>query len=356
MHAGTEELERLAKVVGRHDGTYASHIRNRGETFVEAVQEAIGIAEAGGTRLLLSHLAPRPYATGEDTRRVHELIDAARERGLSVTIDTFPDAWGPSPLPSILPPWFTDGSWQDVARRLEEPSVIAAARAAFDQQDSRLLRTTPGHELRLSASRAHPEVVGKTLGEISTAWGLHLADVACRLLRDDGEDFYSVLIQHRYATDAALDDLYRNPMCAFESDGVVAALDGELSDMTMNRSTYGYTARVLGELVRDRGLFPIEEAVRRMTALPAAAAGLSDRGMLRPGSAADLVAFDPERITDMTTDVEIAALPEGIAHVVVNGRLAMRDGELLAERAGRMLRRNAFRDTPGLAVGAAQQR
>ncbi len=341
MHADTLELTRLAVIVGRHGGTYASHIRNRGEAFIDAVQEAIGIAEAGGTRLLLSHLAPRPYATADDTSRVHELIDDARRRGMSVTIDTFPDAWGPSPLPSILPPWFTDGPWQDVVRRLEDPAVLEAARAAFEQSDSRLLRTTPGGDLRLSASRAHPEVVGRTLGEISAAWGVHLADVACRLLRDEREDFYSVLIQHRYATDSALDDLYRDPMCAFESDGVVAAPDGELSDMTMNRSTYGYTARVLGELVRDRQLFPIEEGVRRMTSLPAAAAGLVDRGVLRVGAVADVVVFDPARIRDRTTDIVIQALPEGIETVIVNGRIALRDGKIEGDRSGRMIRAGA---------------
>ena len=128
-------------------------------------------------------------------------------------------------------------------------------------------------------------------------------------------------------------------MCAFESDGVVTAPDGELSDMTMNRSTYGYTARVLGELVRDRGIISIEEAVRRMTSLPATAAGLADRGTLRPGAAADVVVFDAARITDRTTDVEIAAVPDGIVNVFVNGRVALRDGELQVERAGRMLRR-----------------
>jgi N-acyl-D-amino-acid deacylase len=209
---------------------------------------------------------------------------------------------------------------------------------AFANRDSRLLRTTPGADLRLSASGAHSDVLGRTLGEIGADWGLPIADVACRLLRDEGEDFYSVLIQHRYATNAALDELYRDPMCAFESDGVVTAPDGELSDMTMNRSTYGYTARVLGELVRDRGLMSIQEAVRRMTLLPATAAGLVDRGILRSGAAADVVVFDPARMTDRTTDVEIAAVPDGIVNVVVNGQIALRDGELQIERAGRMLR------------------
>lgn len=343
MYADESELARLCRIVGRHEGTYASHIRSRGDGFVAAVAEAISVAEAGGARLVLSHLAPRPYAAPVDRGRVRELIEAARARGLQVTIDTFPDAWGPSPLASLLPPWIIDGPRTDVVRRLEDPAVIEATRDAFGRGDNFLLRVDGPAGLRLTTSSAHPELIGETLAAIGTAWKLHLADVVCTLLRDEGQDFYSVLIQHRYATSADLEAMYRDPWCAFESDGVVTAPDGELGDMIMNRSTYGYTARVLGELVRERRILTLEDAVRRMTSLPAAAVGL-DRGTIRVGAAADLVIFDPTRIADRSTDKRPAITPAGVDWVIVNGQVAVADGELTGERAGRILRLGAHGD------------
>jgi N-acyl-D-amino-acid deacylase len=344
MYADEAELGRLCRVVGRHEGTYASHIRSRGDGFVAAVAEAISIAETGGVRLVLSHLAPRPYATPDDSARVRELIEAARARGLPVTIDTFPDEWGPSPLASLLPPWIIDGSRAAVSRRFGDPEIVQAARAAFDRADNYLLRGDGPANMRLTTSSHHPELIGQTLASIGAAWKSHLADVVCTLLNDEGLDFYSVLIQHRYATAADLDLMYRDPMCAFESDGVVTAPDGELSDMIMNRSTYGYTARVLGELVRERQILSIEEAIRRMTSLPAAAVGLDRRGMLRVGAAADMVIFDPTRILDRSTDIRPAATPTGIDSVIVNGRVAVAGSRLTGERAGRVVRLGAIGD------------
>jgi N-acyl-D-amino-acid deacylase len=338
-HADEPELTALSRVVGRQGGAYASHIRDRGETFIDAVREAIRVAEQGGARLILSHLAPRPYAAPTAWARVRELIEDGLARGMDITIDTFPDAWGPSPIASLLPSWIIEGPRSDVLDNLGRPDVLAAARATFDARDNHLLRTDGAENLRLTSSTAHGDLVGKTLADIGAAWRMHLADVVCTLLRDEGTDFYSVLIEHRYARDEDLATLYADPLCAFESDGVVTAPDGPLADLTMNRSTYGYTARVLGELVRDGNVLTLEEAIRRMTSLPAAAVGLYDRGVIREEAPADLVVFDPLTIRDRSTDSQQNVTPIGISAVVVDGALALEGGHLTEERAGHFLSR-----------------
>ncbi|MBM3276214.1 MAG: amidohydrolase family protein, partial [Candidatus Sericytochromatia bacterium] len=202
------------------------------------------------------------------------------------------------------------------------------------------LRAGDTDEILLSASAAHPEHVGRTLAEIGSGVGRHPAEVTCDLLADDEGDLYSVLIQHRYSTEQDLLALMQDDFCAFESDGVVACADGRLGRLTMNRSTYGYAPRVLGELVRERRIFSLEEAVRKMTSLPADTFGLSDRGRLVDGAVADIVVFDPTTVGDRSTDRVLQAYPVGIDTVIVGGRVAFQAGEIVS-RTGTILRRIA---------------
>jgi N-acyl-D-amino-acid deacylase len=338
MYADTEELLRLCRVVAKHDGSYATHVRNRAAEFVDAVAEAISIAERAGVRLVLSHLAPRPYAPPDSFDRVLEILESARARGVRITIDTFPDIWGPSPLASLIPARFLAGGAEAVARRLRDPKVRDATARSFDQGDNFLLRCGPLSELRLTSSTTHRENVGMTLAQIAEARSQHPGETVCDLLADEGADLYSVLIQHRYATASALEKLMLDEHCAFESDGVVASADGALSRITMNRSTYGYAPRVLGELVRERGLLTLEEAIRKMTSLPADAVGIRDRGRLVEGAIADVVVFDEATVADATTDMELQASPRGIVAVVVGGRPAIHGRFVDPGHAGQVLR------------------
>jgi N-acyl-D-aspartate/D-glutamate deacylase len=318
--AGQAELTRLARVVGT-GGVYASHIRNRAGQFAAAVSEALAIGAAGGCAVVLSHLAARPYAPAGAAGQVSALITGARERGMRVVTDTFPDEFGPSPLASVLPGWMVAGRPGEVTARLRQPEVAAQAVASFESGENFLVRAEGADSFMLTSSAAHPQARGHTIGELAGQWGVHPAQAVCRLLADEGDDYYSVIIQHRYASGAELDRLYRDPDCAFESDGVLTSQDGPVADVVMNRSTFGYTARVLGELVRERRLLSLPEAVRRMTSLPAQAVGLRQRGQIRLGWPADLVVFDPGTVTDNSTDRAPARAPSGIGPVLVNGML-----------------------------------
>ena len=319
-YADEEELVALASVAAKSGGIYASHIRNRGDDFEDAVREAISICRRAGLPGQLSHLAPRPYAPKGVFDRVLDAIDTARDReGLRLGMDTFPDAWGPGPLVTLLPPSVYEGDESSVLERLRSSTVRDACRAYFNEPTNYLLRLGGFDALYLSCSQAHRELVGKSFAEIFAHMKLDPVDGICELLLADGSDFYNVLLRHVYATDADLDQLLSQSTCSLGSDGVTASMSGPLSRFTMNRSSYGYTARFIREHVIERGAFTLEEAVRKMTSLPARSAAISDRGTLEPKMAADVVVFDFETIKDECTDATPQALPTGIEMVMVNG-------------------------------------
>ena len=326
QYATREELVALAKPAAKRGGFYASHIRNRGDTFVEAVEEALDIAREAGLPAQLSHLAPRPYANPGAFDRVLARIYEARDReGLQVGVDTFPDRWGPGPVVTVLPPWVYEGPHDDVLERLNAADTAERCRPYVDSPDNYLLRLGGFENFFLTCSKAHPELVGMHFDDIAAHFGLDHTDTILKLVLDDEEDFYNVMLRHIYADPADLDRLLAQPICSLESDGAIAAPYGALENFVMNRSSYCYTVRFLGEYVSERGLFTLEEGVRKMTSLPADSACLADRGRLRKGHAADIVVFDPDALADHSTDNQPQAHPDGIELVVVNGEIVLAD-------------------------------
>ncbi len=318
-HADSQELIELTRVAAQYGGIYASHIRNRGFEFIAATEEAIRIGEAAGVPVQLSHFAPRPYAPRGAFERCLELVYAARERGLAVTMDTFPDVYGPGPVAALLPSWVYEGRPSEGLARLQQSEVREAIREAFEQPTNYLLRVDGLAGLVLTYAPHNRELVNQSFTAIANLRGQEAYDAICDLLLAEGEDFYTALLRHIYASEADLHHLMRQPICAMESDGTISAPYGPLADFTMNRSSYGYTARVLGQYVRELGFYTLADAVRRMTSLPAQAVGLSERGIVREGALADLVVFDPATIADTTTEDHPNRYPIGVAHVVVNG-------------------------------------
>ena len=326
QHAAESELTALAEVAARHGGCYASHIRNRGDHFEEAVDEALNIGRTAGLPVQLSHLAPRPYAPEGAFDRVLDRIASARAGGLRVGIDTFPDPWGPAHLTDLLPPWVHEGPKDQVAARLRDPATAYLCRDYVEMPTNFLLRLGSFDNFYLTHSRAHPDLVERTLEEASQALGLDRTETILKLAGDDGEDFAGVLIRHIFATPGDLDRLLMDPHCSVGSDGAVASMEGTLSGLVMNRSSYGYAPRFIREYALDRGLMSVEEAVRKMTSLPAGSVGIRGRGRIAPGMAADLVVMDLGVLRDNTTDAEPQAYPSGIETVVVNGEIVF-DGD-----------------------------
>ena len=337
MYADEDELVALASVSAKYSGIYASHIRNRGEFFEDAVEEAISICRRSGLPGQLSHLAPRPYANAESFETVLKIVNNARaNEGMQLGIDTFPDVWGPGMVVALLPPWVYEGKQKDVLKRLADPEIIDMCRDYFNDPTNYLLRLGGLEMFYLSSSIAHPELVGKNFVEIAEAFGCDPIEGIFKLVLADGADFYNVMLRHIFANRQDLNLLLTDPYCSIESDGVVTAIDGVLSNFIMNRSSFCYTIRFLEEYVFNQKMFSLEEAIRKMTSLPADSAGLSKRGRIAPGMTADLVILDPKNLSDKSTDEKPNAYPSGVETVIVNGGIVLNHGQRTNDLPGRL--------------------
>lgn len=323
-YAQEEELVALSEVAAKHGGFYASHIRNRGEQFLSAVEEALNVCRKAGLPGQLSHLAPRPYAPKHAFDQVLDRVYEVREKeNLQVGIDSFPDLWGPGPVVALLPPWVCDGSRKEVLGRLQSPETLEACRDYFQNPTNYLLRLGGFESFYLSCSRSYPELVGKNFQEISEILGIDPVETIFKLTRADEADFYNVLLRHIYATQEDLDRLLSQPICSLESDGIIGAPYGHLKHFVMNRSSYGYTVRFIQEYALERQIFSVQEAIRKMTSLPAQSANIEGRGILKAGMAADVVVLDLEHLADRSTDIQPQAYPAGVELVLVNGQIVL---------------------------------
>lgn len=336
-HSDTDELIYLSKIVGRFEGIYASHIRERGDDFEGAVNEALEIGLRGDLPVQLSHLAPRPYAPPKILDKILANIHKATSDGQSVGIDTFPDPWGPAHLLDLIPSWVYEGSDDEVLSRLKDPSTAEKCYEYVYNQGNFLLRLSGFDQFYLSYSRSYPGFVGMSLEEISKTWGIGIVETILKLSAADGKDFGSVLIRHIFAKEDDLDQLLKDPLCSVGSDGAVASKEGPLKELKMNRSSFGYAPRTIEEYAMKRGLFSVEEAVRKMTSLPASQVNVKDRGTIQVGKAADVVVMDLEALSDLSTDDEPQEYPAGIDTVAVNGVIVFERGDHTLRRPGKIL-------------------
>ena len=337
-HADTDELIYLSKIVGRFGGIYASHIRERGDDFEGAVNEALNIGLKGDVQVQLSHLAPRPYAPANILDKILANILKATLDGQSVGIDTFPDPWGPAHLLDLVPSWVYEGSEDEVLTRLKDPDTAEKCYEYVYNKGNFLLRLSGFDQFYLSYSRSYPEFMSMSLDSISKDWGIDIVQTILKLAAADGKDFGSVLIRHIFSTEDDLDQLLKDPLCSVGSDGAVASKEGLLKELKMNRSSFGYVPRTIEEYSIKRGLFSVEEAVRKMTSLPASQINVRDRGTIEAGKVADVVVIDLETLADLSTDDQPQQYPTGIDTVLVNGEIVFEDGAHTMRRPGKILR------------------
>lgn len=322
------EIRRLVEVVGKHDGIYATHMRDRSEHYAAAITEALTTAADTGARLQLSHVVARPNAPRSEIEAALATMTGAAAGG-RIGVDTFPEPWGPGLLVDLFPSELMEGDTTQVLSRLADPTTRAEVEAYIDASASFLARVAGYDEIFLSWVPDRSDLVGVSLGDRGSVGAF-----CCDVLLEAGERLREVGIRHIYADEAALDEVLGLPFCTVASDGIVTSGEGASCSLPWSASTYGFTARLLEHYVRTRGHLSLEDAVRRLTALPADALGLSDRGAIAPGQRADLVIFDPDRIHDRATPTDMARHPAGVDFVVVNGAVAVDPTGVTAARAG----------------------
>ena len=348
--AATEEIVELAKVVARHHGFYASHIRGERETIVDAVRECIDIGERAGCPVQISHNNPKYGGIGKSSEIQH-LWEAARQRGVDVLADN--DAhtdFGP-PLSHALPQWTQRLSTAELLAMLRDP----AKREALKDEIQADRRPGAGYVGLLVHDR-FDRIWLLRCPQDPTKEGLTIAELAQRRGVDPWTAYFDMIVEEQdravglfdYMDLEEIKSTLQHPLVMICSDGWVApAEERTLPTAPYQPCTYGEFPGILERFVVKEKVLRLEEAIHKMTGMPAARLGLPDRGQIRPGLAADLVVFDLARIRDRATNLWPHAYPfenyphgypEGIDWVLVNGRLAVEDGELTGARAGIVLR------------------
>ena len=332
-YAETDEIVALARrAAGR--GFYASHIRGEGATLLVAVTEAIRVGREAGLPVEVSHVKAAGRPSWGKVKEALALIDGARQEGLDVTADAYPYAASSTSLRTLLPDWVLEGGIDAMLERLASPAIRERIRAEVQDSGEGLARGLGWEDVMIACAPSRPDAEGRRLSEIASAGKEHPLEAAMDLIVAESGKGHIVLFQLHE------DDLRRalvHPQVMIGSDGSSLAVSGELAAGKPHPRSYGTFPRVLARYVREEGLIPLETAIHKMTGLPAARLGLRDRGVLRLGAKADLVAFDAEHVADRATFDDPHRYPVGIEHVLVNGRLVVRDGEHTGTLPGRVL-------------------
>jgi N-acyl-D-aspartate/D-glutamate deacylase len=332
-----EHLVPLCEAAAARGRLYATHVRNRDRHYDLGFGEAICAARASGARLQISHMQTKygaPAYAGEHTL---ELIEAARRHGVDIAFDVIPHDWNNTSVMAILPKWVREGGTRAALERLHDPAVRQKVK---DNPNPMLLivRDRQWHEVVLLNARANRDLVGMDFAEIGRMRGVDPYDALMDMLIEEGDDAPRLMWATHSFSEDQVELFMKESGCAVISDTAALAPDGALSGQLFSLSGYGWAARFLQHYVRDRQVLPLAEAIRRITALPADRLGLADRGRLRVGHWADVTVFDPAQIEARFTVRQPRTYPGGIAHVMVNGTLALHDGHRTEHNAGRVLR------------------
>lgn len=335
----TEELIELTGVIKDYEGIYFSHIRGESHTMIAALKEAITIGEKAGVSVGISHHKAAGKENWGKVKETLKIIEEARERGLDVTSDQYPYTAGSTALSALLPDWVHEGGVKRLLERLKDPQTRERIRE--DIEGDRLnwwnpIKTTEWGNIMISAvgSEKNREFEGKTIEEIAKLWDRDSYDVLFDLLIEEESNVGMVLFM---MSEDDVVTVMRHPTTMIGSDGSALSREGPLSKGKPHPRSYGTFPRILGKYVRDEKVLTLEDAVRKMTSLPAQKLILRDRGMLKEGCKADIVVFDPEKVKDMATYTDPHQQPEGILYVLVNGEIAVEDGKYIGKTAGKVL-------------------
>jgi N-acyl-D-amino-acid deacylase len=339
--ASTEELISLCRAAASHGGLYASHLRSEGSALVQAVEELIRIAREAGIRAEIYHLKAAGKPNWSKLDEVIAKVETARAEGLRITADVYTYAAGSTGLNASMPPWVQEGGFAASIARMRDPATrerIAREMKEWstEWENMYLQAGSPDGILLVGFKNdALKPLTGKTLGEVARMRGKPPEETAMDLIDEDGSRIGTVYFSQ------SEDNLRKNirlPWVSFCSDSEALAPEGVFLKSNVHPRAYGSFARVLGKYCRDEKLVPLEEAVRKLTALPAETLALERRGRLREGWFADVTVFDPATVQDHATYPDPHRYATGVAHVFVNGVQVLRDGEHTGALPGRFVR------------------
>ncbi|MCL4401126.1 MAG: D-aminoacylase [Acidobacteria bacterium] len=334
-YSNTEEVIEIARVAGEYGGVHISHIRNEAAGILDSVRETIRIGEEGHLPTQITHHKIIGRANWGASEKTLALVESARARGVDVTIDQYPYTASSTGTGALFPQWAQAGGHAALVRRLHDPETRARIKAAIV---AAILNDRGGGNARnvfMSACGFDPALAGRSLAQITDARGLApTPENAAEVAMDIQEKGGCSAVYHAIS-EPDVERILRYPFTMVASDGEIPIF----GQAAPHPRSYGTFARVLGYYVRERHLLTLEDAVRRMSALPANRLRLLDRGLLRPGMKADIAIFDPAAVADRATFAHPHQYAVGVHHVLVNGVPILLNGKMTAARPGRVLRR-----------------
>ncbi len=339
-YADTSELIALARVAGEYGGIYASHMRNEGDQIFEALDELITIAREANVPAEIYHIKLASPAVQDRFEELIGTVEAARAEGLSITADMYMYPAGSTGLDALMPPWTAEGGDEAWIERLKDPATRERIREEMltpsTEWENMYLTTTPEGVLLVEFRNENlRKYIGRTLAEVASERGTHPADTAMDLVVEEGARAMAVYF-------AQSEDVVRKmtavPWVSFCTDSEAIAAEGSFLETSVHPRAYGSFARLIAKYVREEEMLSLEEAVRKLSALPADNLSLEGRGRLETDYYADIAIFDPATFQDHADYDDPHQYATGMEHVLVNGELVLEHGEPTDARPGRFVK------------------
>lgn len=346
FYADTQELIELCKIASEYDGMYITHMRSEGNRFLEAIDEVLEIAQQANIKAEIYHLKAGGKENWHKMDLAIQKIDSARTAGLQITTDMYNYTAGSTGLDAAMPPSVQEGGYEAWANRLKDPKIRPKIKQAMqtNANDWENLYYHAGPENVVCVgfnNEALGEIyTGKSIAEIAKLRGTDPEETAMDLVIEDGS---RVQVIYFLMSEQNIKKQLKLPYMSFGSDAGALANEGNfLKSMTHPRA-YGNFARLLGKYVREEQVLPLEDAIRKLTSLPASNLGIQNRGQLKVGYYADIVIFDPEHISDHATYDNPHQYATGVQHVFVNGKQVVESGEHTGATPGRFVKGPGFK-------------
>ena len=345
-YADTDELIALARAAAKYDGLYISHIRSEGDKLLEALDECLAIARAADTRTEIYHLKAAGRANWHKLPDLIGTIEQARATGLRITANMYTYTAAASGLDAAFPNWVQAGGHRAWISRLRDPAIrrrVAREIETGGPDWESLYLLSGGPENVILTDLHNPALrplIGLTLAQAAQRRDQSATETIIDLVIEDGSQVgvvYFLMSEENVRRQIAL------PWVSFCSDARSMATEGVFLKSSTHPRAYGSFARLLGRYVRERQVIPLEQAIRRLTALPAENLRLDRRGRLQEGHFADIVVFDPDTIIDHATYEQPHQYATGVLHVLVNGAPVLKDTRHTSAKPGRSVRGPAFR-------------
>ena len=341
FYAGTDELVALSAVAAEYGGRYISHIRSEGNTLLEAVGELIEIARRAEIGAEIYHLKASGERNWSKLESVFERIEQTRAEGLDVTADMYTYTAGATELTAAMPPWVQEGGLDAWVERLKDPAIrkrLQLEMTTHTDEWENLYLDAGGAENVILIGFKNPQLkhlTGKTVAEVAELRGTSPEVAMMDLVVEDHSPVAAVYF---VMSEANVRAKIAQPWMSFGSDEASLLPEGVFLEFNPHPRAYGNFARLLGQYVRDEGIISLEEAIRRLTSLPAKNLKTRERGLLKAGYFADIVVFNPAAIQDHASYDQPHQLSAGVTHVFVNGEAVLRDGKHTGATPGRFVR------------------